>query len=73
MNTQIYLVCHDNLADLVEDLWQELLSSDGKWEKGRDVGEHTGQDEWVFGVVVQYSLHQLHALIYWQLLHSKRR
>lgn len=40
-------------------------------EEGRDIGEHTGQDEWVFGVVVQHGLQQLHALVYRQLLHSE--
>lgn len=39
-----------------------------KREKGRDVGEHAGQDERVFGVVAQHGLQQLHALIYGQLL-----
>lgn len=44
-----------------------------KREESRDVGEHTGQDERVFGVVVQHGLQQLHALIDGQLLHGKRQ
>lgn len=43
-------------ADLIEDSWQELRPAYGKGEEGRDVGEHTGQDEWVLGVVVQHGL-----------------
>lgn len=48
---------------LDEDLWQEVWSVYGQWEKGRDVGEHTGQNERVFGFVVQHGLQELHALI----------
>jgi len=55
-------------SDLVENLWQDLRSVDCKWEKGRDIGEHTGHDERVFSVVVQHGPQQLHALIYGQLL-----
>lgn len=55
-------------TDLVKDLRQDLRSPDGKWEEGRDVGEHTGQNERVFGFVVEHGLQHLHALIYGQLL-----
>lgn len=48
---------------LDEDLWQEVWSVYGQWKKGRDVGEHTGQNERVFGFVVQHGLQELHALI----------
>lgn len=62
---------NDYSTDLVENLWQEVWPLFNKWEEGRDVGEHTGQDERVFGVVVQHGLQQLHALVYRQLLHSE--
>lgn len=63
----------NNSADLDEDLWQEVRSVYGKWEEGGHIGEHTGQDERVFGLVVQHGLQQLHALIDGQLLHSSRQ
>lgn len=50
-----------------------MLSSCNKREEGRDVGEHAGEDERVFGLVVQHGLQQLHALIDGQLLHRARQ
>lgn len=68
-----YVVIDEDSTDLVEDLWQEVLSSCDKREEGRDVGEHAGKDERVFGLVVQHGLQQLHALIDGQLLHRARQ
>ena len=45
-----YVVIDEDSTDLVEDLWQEVLSSCDKREEGRDVGEHAGKDERVFGL-----------------------
>lgn len=41
---------------LVEDLRQEVRSVCDEGEEDGDVGEDTGQDERVSGVVVQHSL-----------------
>lgn len=61
-------MCTMTTADLVENLWQQVRPLFNKGEEGRDVCEYAGQDERVFGVVVQRGLQQLHALIYRQLL-----
>ena len=42
-------------------------------EEGRDVGEHTGQDEGVFGLIVEHSLQELNTLVDGQLLHEGRQ
>ena len=42
-------------------------------EEGGDVGEHTGQDEGVFGLIAEHSLQELNTLVDGQLLHEARQ
>lgn len=59
------------LTHFIKDSWEELLSSCGKREESRDVGEHTGHNEWVLGLIVQHGLEQPHALVYGEFLQRK--
>lgn len=50
-----------------------MCSVDHKREECRDIGEDTGQDERVFGFIVEHSLQKLHALVNGQLLDRRKR
>lgn len=44
------------LTHFIKDSWEELLFSCGKREESGDVGEHTGHNERVLGLIVQHGL-----------------